>query len=91
MYPDVAEADTGNFVASLRGDRGVWQVFHRRLDCCRTCAVYKKKKGGGRGYSRTCHTVGGIITDAATDTDRDTDADGVTDTDTDTHTYRYTY
>ena len=63
------------------------QVFHRRLDCCRTCAACKKKGGN----SRTCHIVGGIIADAATDTDRDTDADGVTDTDTDTHTYRYTY
>ena len=51
--------------------------------CC-----MQKKKGGN---SRTCHIVGGIIADAATDADRDTDADGVTDTDTDTHTYRYTY
>ena len=42
--------------------------------------LHAKKKGGN---SRTCHIVGGIIADAATDTDRDTDADGVTDTDTD--------
>ena len=63
------------------------QVFHRRLDCCRTCAACKKKKGKFKNVSY----VGGNIADAATDTDRDTDADGVTDTDTDTHTYRYTY
>ena len=56
-------------------------MFHRRLECYRTCAVYKKKRGRGGEFKNV--PAGGIITDAATDTDRDTDADGVTDTDTD--------